>query len=151
MKLSTRMRYGTRALVDLAFVYPKRVVSIKEMAEHQGLSVKYLEHIMLLLKTSGMVKVARGKNGGYCLAKDPTSARLIDVYHALEGPITLVDCTDAPETCPLSDECVTRDVWAEMERAIESVLMATSLEDLVKRKKEKCRTSQLKRSEVSSN
>lgn len=140
MKLSTKMRYGTRAMVCLGLAYPAKAVSVKELAQDQHLSEKYLEQIMAGLKAAGLVKVARGVYGGYTLTPDPSTVTLLNVYKALEGPLSLVDCVDAPGICEMSADCVTREVWSEMERSLKRVLEKTTIKDLVERKREKIRT-----------
>ena len=135
MKLSTKMRYGTRVMVDLAMGYPKRAVSVKELAKNQRLSIKYLEHIMASLKGSGLIKPERGVHGGYSLARDPNTIRLIELYRAFEGPFSLLDCIGNPNLCQMNEECPTRDTWIEMNEALEKILERTTIQDLLERKK----------------
>jgi len=134
MKLSTRMRYGARALFELAAAYPDRAVSVKEMAERQRLSVKYLEHIIAALKAAGLIKAVRGFRGGYNLARSPSAIRLSEVFRALEGSLTLVDCVEDARTCPMEEVCPTRGTWIELTKAITRVLDRTTLQDLIERK-----------------
>lgn len=135
MKLSTKMRYGTRVMVDLAMVYPKRAVSVKELATNQHLSIKYLEHIMAALKGSGLIKPERGVHGGYSLARHPSAIRLAEVYRAFEGPFSLLDCIEDPNCCEMHEECPARDTWVEMNEALEKILDRTTIQDLLDRKK----------------
>lgn len=137
MKLSTKMRYGTRAMVDLALAYPTKALSVKELSQSQYLSIKYLEQIMAALKAGGLVKVVRGVHGGYTLARDPGTIRLIEVFEPLEGALSLVDCVGDPSVCERRDGCVTWEVWSEMTKALEKVLERTTVQDLVERKKQK--------------
>jgi len=137
MKLSTRMRYGTRALIELASAYPDKAMSVKDVAESQSISPKYLEHIMSALKTAGIVKSVRGLHGGYVLAVPPSACHLSDVYQALEGSPAPVECVDDPRSCALCEECPTRDTWAEVKEAIMEVLEHTTLQDLVDRSRRK--------------
>ena len=137
MKLSTKMRYGTRVMVGLAMAYPQRAISVKELAYDQGLSTKYLEQIMAALKAAGLVKVIRGVHGGYALGKDPEHIRLIEVFRTLEGSLSLVDCVANPSLCEREEGCVTRDVWKEMNQALEKILMRTTIKDLVQQKRQK--------------
>lgn len=145
MKLSTRMRYGTRVMISLGAIYPTRASSVKELAEAQHLSEKYLEQIMAALKTAGLVTVARGIRGGYMLSRSPSSITLKDLYRGLEGSLSLVDCLDMPETCRYSDDCVTREVWNEMTESLGNVLERTTIQTLIERKKAKCGAEQEKR------
>jgi Rrf2 family protein len=135
MKLSTKMRYGTRVMVDLAMDYPKRAVSVKELAKNQRLSIKYLEHIMAALKGAGLIKPERGVHGGYSLARDPNTIRLVELYRTFEGHFSLLDCIGNPNLCQMKDECPTRDTWAEMNEALEKILERTTIQDLLERKK----------------
>ena len=137
MKLSTRARYGVRALVELALHYPEGAVSVREIAECQKISPKYLELIIRPLKAAGLVTAARGMHGGYTLARPPTTIRLSEVLSVLEGSPTLVECVEHPEMCPMKDGCPTRDTWCELTRALTTVLQGTTLQDLVERKKRK--------------
>ena len=135
MKLSTKMRYGTRVMVDLAMVYPQRAVSVKELAKSQRLSIKYLEHIMAALKGSGLIKPERGAHGGYSLAREPNTIRLVELYRTFEGHFSLLDCIGNPNLCQMKDECPTRDTWIEMNEALEKILERTTIQDLLERKK----------------
>ena len=139
MRLSTRTRYAARALVELASgaVAP---VSIREIAERQHISAKYLEQIFHTLSSVGLVRAIRGKSGGYELAKPPASITMKDVLVAFEGAIAL-ECTDDPDRCPLVDTCATRDTWVELKEAILGVLERTTLQDLADRKQAKCSSS----------
>ena len=137
MKLSTRSRYGSRAMVELAVDYPERAVSVKEMAKNERLSPKYLEQIMAALKAAGLVEAARGIHGGYRLTRPPTTIRLREIFEALEESPVLVKCILRPGTCPRETVCPTRDTWQELMEALVSVLDRTTLEDLAVRKKRK--------------
>ena len=140
MRLSTRMRYGTRALAELASGYPDAVMSVKDIAESQRISPKYLEHIMGALKAAGFVKSVRGVHGGYVLAAPPAGCRLSDVYRALEGSAAPVECVDDPRSCAFCDQCPTRETWAEVKGAVMEVLEHTTLQDLVDRSRRKQQT-----------
>jgi len=133
MKLSTRARYGTRAMVELALAYPDRAVSVRQMGQSQHLSVKYLERIMAGLKGAGLAKAVLGVHGGYTLARPPKSITLDDVLRALDGPIALAECVEHPEACPMIDSCATRGTWVEISGAFSRILEGTTLQDLVER------------------
>jgi len=137
MKLSTRARYGTRTMLELALNYGKGPVSAKEMARRQGLSPKYLEHLIARLKAAGLIKAVRGIHGGYVLPRSPAQIRLIDIFQVLEGSAALVKCVDSPDVCSRKEFCVTRHLWAEMRDAIVRILDSTTLEDMVQWAKEK--------------
>jgi len=137
MKLSTRMRYGARALVELALAYPGDTVSVKDIAAKQGISPKYLEHIMASLRAAGILKAVRGLHGGYVLARPPESISLKELFEVLEGSIAPVDCVDHPDSCPMQAVCPTRETWLEMKESMGKVLEQTSIQDLVDRKERK--------------
>ena len=136
MKLSTKARYGVRAMLILALDYGKGAVPLRSVADRQSVSVKYLEHLMVALKSAGLVRSVRGTHGGYCLARPPGQVDLREVVRALEGSIALVDCVDDPGVCDRSDGCAARDVWKRMEQAVSDVLCSTTLEDLVRNQAE---------------
>ncbi len=137
MKLSTRTRYGTRAAVELALTYPEVPVSVKDMAERQRLSVKYLEQIMRTLKAAGLVRAVQGTHGGYALTREPATITLNEVFNALEGSPCLVECVNRQDACPMENICPTRDTWVELTRALTSVLEGTTLQDLAERQQQK--------------
>ena len=110
MKLSTRARYGTRALLDLAIHGGEKPVLLREIAQRQEISTQYLEHLISPLLTAGILRSTRGARGGIWLAREPREIRLSEVIQLLEGSIAPVDCINNPETCPRSDACVTRDI-----------------------------------------
>jgi len=134
MKLSTRTRYGSRAMVELARAYPGSIVSVKVMSRNQRLSAKYLEGIMVPLKAAGLVKAVRGPQGGYALTRSPSAIRLGDIFRVLEGSPAPVRCVDRANSCPMHARCPTRTTWVQLKRAIERVLDGTTLQNLVDRK-----------------
>ena len=131
MKLSTRSRYGFRAALELAVEYKKGPLQIKTMAEREGISNKYLEQIIAIMKASGLVTSMRGPRGGYSLAKHPSEVKLIDIFNILEGPVITVECVDHPDYCARCTDCVTRQVWEEMQHAMAAVLESKTLQTLV--------------------
>ncbi len=137
MKLSTRSRYGTRAMLELALLYGTGPVFLKDIACKQDIPLSYLENLMSALRTSGLVVTMRGMHGGYYLARPPSEIDLSQVVSALEGSMTPVDCVNDEKRCSRAVLCVARDVWAEVKLAIEGVLKSITLEDLAKRHREK--------------
>jgi Rrf2 family cysteine metabolism transcriptional repressor len=131
MKLSTRSRYGLRAVLELALEYGNKPLQIKTIAEREDISNKYLEQLMSTLKASGIVRSIRGPKGGYLLAQDPSEIKLSKVVMALEGPLVIVDCIAHPEFCVRCTDCVTRQVWTEIHNAMTNVLESQTLQDLV--------------------
>ena len=135
MKLSTRARYGIRAILELAGNYKKGPLQIKTVAQRQDISVKYLEQLMTVLKSGGFITSIRGPKGGYILAKDPNRIKLSDVFNCLEGPVVTAECLQNQTYCERTADCVTRQVWAQVQQAIISVLESITLQDLVDRTK----------------
>jgi len=133
MKLSTRGRYGSRVLLDLALHRGEEPVLLRDIAQRQEIAPKYLEHVITPLIAGGMLRSARGAGGGVSLAKTPESIRLSEAIKLLEGSIALVDCVVNPEICSRSRLCVTRDIWVEMKEAMNEVLDSTTLQDLLER------------------
>ncbi len=132
MKISTRSRYGLRALVELALHDSDSPVMMQTIAENQNVSRKYLDTIFASLKSAGLIRSRRGIGGGHMLTRPPEQIRLNEILVALEGPFSLVDCVHAPQTCSRSELCVTRDVWSDVGKAIEGVLQGITLADLVR-------------------
>jgi len=135
MKLSTRTRYGIRAIIELAQYEGTRPLQLKTIAERQDISIKYLEQLMGLLRSAGLVRSVRGSKGGYVLGRPADQIRLSEVFRCLEGPVTTTECVEDGDVCKRSADCVARDIWVEVEAAIHHVLDSITLEDLVKRAK----------------
>jgi len=136
IKLSTRTRYGIRAILELAENHGKGPLPLKTIARRQELSVKYLEQLMSILKSAGIVRSIRGSKGGYVLAKSPNQIKLIDCFNCLEGPVITAECVDDKSYCPRTTNCVAREVWAEVQYAIMGVLQSLTLQNLVDRAKD---------------
>lgn len=137
MKISTRIRYGTRALVDIALNGTETPVSLRDIAGRQDVSQPYLEQLILVLKAAGLVRSIRGARGGFVLAVDPNGVTLAEIVSALGGNINVVDCVENGGVCLRSNDCVLREVWAEVSSAVSGVLDSTTLADLVEREKQK--------------
>ncbi len=137
MKLSTRGRYGTRALLDLACHQGEGPVLLKDIAQREQISVRYLEHLITPLIAGGIVRTTRGAKGGVSLAKPPEEIKLSQIIHLLEGSIAPVECVNSPGICSRSKLCVTRDIWGELKQAMDGILKSTTLQDLVERQKRK--------------
>ena len=134
MKLTTRSRYGTRMILDMALHGKDGPVRIKDIAERQGVSVKYLEKLVRELKQAGFVRSRRGPRGGHELAMPLEAVTVGDIVRTLEGELSLVECdADPGRTYPRLADCLTREVWAEASRAMHKALDAISLADLVAR------------------
>ena len=133
MRLSTKGRYGVRALVDIALNGNGGPVLLKDIAKRQDVSAQYLEHLVAPLIRAGILRSIRGAKGGIALAKAPEEIRLSRVIEVLEGSVAPVECVDNPSLCERSDECVARDVWSDIKAAITGVLESLTLKDLVDR------------------
>jgi len=140
MKLSTKGRYGLRALLDLALHQDEGLVPLKDIARRQEFSLSYLEHLVAPLIAAGLVKSTRGARGGVLLFKPPSEVKLSEVVQILEGSIALVDCVNNPALCHRAASCVTRDIWIEMKKAMSRVLDSTTLQDLVERQEKRRQT-----------
>lgn len=131
MKLSTRSRYGTRALLDVAQRKNEEPVLLRDIAERQQFSLTYLEHLIAPLISGGLIKSTRGSKGGISLAKSPEEIKLIDIILLLEGSITPVECVENPGACARSEECKARIAWITLEKTIRETLGSMTLKDLM--------------------
>jgi len=137
MKLSTRSRYGTRALIDIAINSNGKPVLLRDVARRQEISTMYLEHLITPLISAGIVRSTRGAKGGVWIAKELKDIRLTEVIQLLEGSLAPVECVDDPKYCRRYEACVTREVWTELKRVMTAVLGGTTLQELVERQKKK--------------
>jgi len=132
MKLSTRSRYGTRILVDLANNQGQGPVQIGEISKRQGISVKYLEQLIRPLKEARLITSVRGPKGGHIMSKNPENVTLGQIVRLFEGQAELVECISCPEKCPMSDDCRVRLAWMDATQALYSKLDTTTIADLLK-------------------
>jgi Rrf2 family cysteine metabolism transcriptional repressor len=133
MKLSTRTRYGVRALLELALRQERGPVFLKEIARKQQISLPYLEHLIAPLIAGGIIRSAKGPRGGISLARKPADITLSEITRLLEGSLAPVECVANPEVCQRSGFCAARDVWGQLKEAMDGVLEMTTLQDLVER------------------
>jgi len=131
MRISTRGRYGLRAMLDLAMNPNCEPVRMSAVARRQALSRKYLHALLTTLKTAGLVRGVRGAGGGFVLARPPAEIKLSEILHALEGPLSLVDCVADERFCDRTNHCPARHVWLTLAGAINDVLERFTLADLV--------------------
>ncbi|HAG08887.1 MAG TPA: AsnC family transcriptional regulator, partial [Desulfotomaculum sp.] len=136
-KLSTKARYGIRALLDIAQHNLEGPVLLREIAKRQDISRNYLEQILISLKAAGFVRSERGNRGGFILAKNPSEIRLDQAVQVLEGKIALVECVDDPKVCPRTSFCPTHELWGEVTAAMNQVLKSKTLQDLLETQKQK--------------
>ena len=137
MKLSTRTRYGTRALLELALRKDEGPVFLKEIARQQAISLAYLEQLVSPMVGAGLLRSTKGPRGGVSLAKSPEDINLSEVTRLLEGTTAPVECVNNPEACERSASCVTRDVWSQLNDVMDEFLQSKTLQDLVNEQKKK--------------
>lgn len=137
MKLSTKGRYGLRALIDLARYSEIEPVPISSISARQGISERYLEQLMALLKKADLVKSIRGAGGGYVLAREQKDISVGDVLRALEGSLEPVECSgfQAEEGCEAAGGCVTKYVWQRINESINHTVDEIKLDQLVEESK----------------
>ena len=134
MKISTKGRYALRLMLDLATNSSGRYITIKSISERQNISGKYLEQIISTLSRAGFVKSVRGAQGGYKLAKTADKYTVGSILRLIEGNLVPVACMDdEPNKCPRCDNCVTLDIWKQVDDAISGVIDHVTLADLVKK------------------
>ena len=139
IKLSTKGRYGTRLMLNLArhYVVGKEAIILKSVSDDEEISIRYLEQIIIPLKISKLVKSIRGAGGGYILARPPAEIRISDILHALEGTCCLVDCVEDEDYCDRIDTCATHDVWDKASSLLHDYFEKTTLKDLMAQEKKK--------------
>jgi len=131
MKLSTRTRYGLRAMIELASFGSSGPLMVRKIAEKQQISKKYLDIIFTSLKLAGLVRAIRGAAGGFLLTRAPEEIRVSEIVEALEGALAPVECCQSPELCDRSNVCAAQRLWIRLETAIRDTLEGVSLADLV--------------------
>ena len=133
MKISTKGRYGLRAMIDLAIHEGPTPILMDDIAHRQNISKKYLHALLTSLKTAGLIRSVRGAGGGYILTRKPDAIDLAEILKALEGSLALVECTENSSVCDKSGSCTAQDLWCELSRDFENRLKEVKLSDLVKR------------------
>ncbi len=131
MNISTKTRYGTRLLLELARSYGQDPLSVGDVAKRVDLSVKYLEQILRPLKKAGLVNSIRGPKGGHALAMKPKEVTLGQIVRVLESKEVLVECVNWPEKCTWSGDCSLRVAWREATAALYEKLDSFRLSDLL--------------------
>lgn len=130
MKLSTKGKYGVKAMVDLAINQREDPVSIKSISQRQNISEYYLEQLFAPLRRAEIIRSIRGAQGGYMLNKDPDTVTVLEIMNILEGPIEISECLESGE-CTNIDGCATRTVWVKLKGAINEVMENITLQDIV--------------------
>lgn len=132
MRISTKGRYALRIMIDLAQNGEGAVIALKDIANRQEISVKYLELIVSTLNKAGFVISTRGKSGGYRLARHPEEYSVGSILKLSEGSLAPVACLDSGEcTCERAEQCVTLPLWEELDRIVDEYLESVTLQDLV--------------------
>ncbi len=139
MRVSSKARYATRAMIDLAIHSGQGPVLVRTIAQRQDISARYLEQLLLLLKAAGLVRATRGAHGGFSLARAPAEIKLIQIIQIMEGSTAPAECVDHAGVCSRADWCVVREIWGEVKKATDVILESTTLHDLVERHKGKRR------------
>jgi Rrf2 family protein len=133
IKLSTKGRYGTRLMLNLALHYNegREAVVLRNISQEEDLSIRYLEQIIIPLKINKLVKSVRGAGGGYTLARHPSQITLCEIIEVLEGSCALVDCIEDPGSCERMTECATYEVWKEASDLLKNYFESKTLQNLV--------------------
>lgn len=132
MKISTRTRYGLRAMIEIAGAKPDSGVFQKDIAANQSLSVKYLDHIIHALKTARLISNAKGKKSGYILTRKPSEITIFDIHRAFEPGICIVECISGTYHCDLSEGCQASGFWRHLNSLIYNYFNSVTLDDLIK-------------------
>jgi Rrf2 family protein len=131
MKLSTKTRYGTRLILDLARHHGQMPITIGDVSKRQDISVKYLEQIIRPLKKANLVVSTRGPKGGHSLAKSPNEISLGDIVRVLQSSDVLAECVSEPEKCVRSSDCYVRLAWHDATEALYEKLDSITITDLM--------------------
>ena len=138
MKISTKGRYALRMLIDLAEHQNCGFVALKDIADRQNISKKYLEQIIPILGKSDILKTTRGSQGGYMLSKSPDKYTVGEILRLTEGSLAPVDCLNQdPIECERSSECATLPVWQGLNRVINEYLDSITLQDILDQQRER--------------
>ena len=137
MKVSTKGRYALRVMIDLAVNNTGAFIPLRDIADRQDITIKYLEQIILQLNRAGYLKSHRGNSGGYKLAKSPAEYKIGDILRATEGSLAPVSCIDdCPNECSRSPACASLYFWEGLNRVIQEYVDGVTLEQLVEKQKE---------------
>ncbi len=138
MKFNTKIRYGLRAILEIALEESDNGVFQKDIAQRQKISIKYLDNIIASLKTAGLIINIKGKKSGYKLTRKPEQIKVMDVYKAFEPGIAVVDCMNDMYFCERALNCGVKEFWDGLNTLISDYLDSYTLEDLIRehRKKE---------------
>ncbi len=136
MKLSSKCRYGVRAVLEIAHNYQVRPTKRREIAAKQELNDSYLENILLDLKNKDIILALRGAKGGFVLRRAPEEITMLQIVESLQGCLSPAECLTMPSLCNRVERCVTRPVWQKVKEAQEDVLKNITIRDLLNDEKE---------------
>ena len=134
MKIPTKTRYGTRAMLEIALNFAKGPIKRDEIVKKQDIPKAYLENILIMLKNAGLIKAIRGPRGGFTLATTADKISLLDVIQVFHKDLEAVPCIESPELCKKTLECITRKIWNEIAMANRAIFLKYTLQDLVNMK-----------------
>ena len=137
LKLSSRVRYAARAVYYLTMEYGHGAIALHKISDDQNISIKYLENIMRLLTTAGLVRSEKGKNGGFALARPPAEITLNDVMEATEGRFAPAMCIKSPESCDKFDACGVSEAWHSLGKIVTDHLKSVNFQDMMDRQKKR--------------
>ncbi len=136
MKFSTKTRYGIRTMLEIAIQAPEKgSVYQKDIAEKQGISVKYLDHIIHALKVAGLITNVKGKKSGYILTRKPEDITILDIHNAFEPGICVIDCLSQSIHCDREKYCSARGFWGGLNNLIRDYFQSITLLNLVENEK----------------
>ena len=138
MKLSTKTRYAMRFMVFLARNYGQGPIPMKEIAQSEGISKKYLEQVVSPLTSAGLLSVKRGQAGGFTLSRDPKEISLADVMSVSEDGLELIDCLAGFSACDNQDRCISKSIWGGLRDVILDYLNNKSLADVIEETSQGC-------------
>ena len=133
MKVSSKGRYALRIMIDLAMNDNGNFISLKEIAERNGMSMKYSEQIVSMLNKAGYLQTARGNNGGYKLNRKPEEYKVGDILRASEGDLAPIMCLEEDGVCTRKENCITYSFWEGLDKAINDYVDSKTLADLIRK------------------
>ena len=136
MKINTKTRYGLRAMIEIALQKDNRGILQKDIAKNQGISEKYLDQIIPVLKTAGFITNVAGKRSGYMLVQSSREITILDIYKAFNREVALVDCLEEGKDCRKQGCCAANDFWRELNACIEEKMNSVSLSELTEKQKD---------------
>ncbi len=137
MKISTKGRYGLRILLDLALHAESKPRMLRDIAESQGISEKYLSRLIVDLRQACLVNSVRGAKGGYSLVRNPAEISILEIVEVMEGGVAIVDCVNTPlQPCIRATSCATREMWNVINEKIRTTLKGITLQDILDRQRE---------------